>query len=71
MCKHCGGKLEVLAVITDPGVIRKILEHLRLPTSPPPKGTVDLTARRSGVVWTPGLEPGVCGGHLPHSQEDV
>jgi len=35
VCENCGGKVKVLAVLTDPVVIRRILEHLHLPTAPP------------------------------------
>ena len=39
-CPHCGGQLRVIAVITEPGVISRILEHMgldgvRQPRAPP------------------------------------
>ena len=39
-CPHCGGELRVIAVITEPGVISRILEHMGLdgpvqPRAPP------------------------------------
>ena len=34
-CRRCSGRLRVLAVIMDPFVVRRILEHLRLPADPP------------------------------------
>jgi len=34
-CPNCGGRMKLIAVIEDPKVIRKILEHLRLPTELP------------------------------------
>ena len=34
-CEHCGGQREVLTFVTDPLVIRRILEHLGLPSEPP------------------------------------
>ena len=39
-CPHCGGELQVIAAITDPGVIARILEHVGLdgrvqPRAPP------------------------------------
>jgi len=34
-CPRCDGRLVVLAAISDPPVVAKILEHLRLPTAPP------------------------------------
>jgi len=36
VCPWCSGPRKVLAFITDPLVIRKILSHLQLPTEPPP-----------------------------------
>lgn len=35
-CPLCGGELKVIAAITDPPVIEQILQHLGLPTTPPP-----------------------------------
>ena len=35
-CIKCGGKMKMIAAIEDPKVIRKILDHLGLPTKPPP-----------------------------------
>ena len=32
-CPYCGGKRKLIALITDGKVVRKILEHLGLPTS--------------------------------------
>jgi hypothetical protein len=34
-CNVCGGKMAVISAITDPEVIQKILEHLKLPTRSP------------------------------------
>ena len=34
-CPHCGGERKVLAFLTDPNVIAKILAHLGLPTQSP------------------------------------
>ncbi len=34
-CPKCASPLVVLAFLTDPDVVRRILEHLRLPTAPP------------------------------------
>jgi hypothetical protein len=36
VCPFCRGRRRVLAFLTDPSVIRKILECLRLPTDAPP-----------------------------------
>jgi len=38
VCSHCGGRLRVIADVTDPDVIDQILEHVRregLPRAPP------------------------------------
>lgn len=35
ICAACGGKAKVIAAIEDPAVIRKILDHLGLPTKSP------------------------------------
>jgi hypothetical protein len=34
-CPHCGGKRKLLAFLTDPRVVEKILAHLELPTDSP------------------------------------
>jgi hypothetical protein len=34
-CPDCGGRRTVVALIDEPDVIRRILTHLGLPTSPP------------------------------------
>ena len=31
VCPHCGGGRKLIALITDPAVIRRILAHLKLP----------------------------------------
>jgi hypothetical protein len=43
-CPHCGGQLQVIALITDPGVISRILEHMGL------DGRVQPRARPSALV---------------------
>jgi hypothetical protein len=35
-CPNCGGDIRLIAFITEPGPIRKILTHLREPLEPPP-----------------------------------
>ncbi len=35
ICGPCGGKRKLLAFLTDPSVIRKILQHLHLPLHAP------------------------------------
>jgi hypothetical protein len=34
-CPRCAGRLTLVALIHDPVVVRRILEHLRLPVEPP------------------------------------
>ena len=34
-CPHCGGRRRLIALISDGVVVRKILDHLGLPTEPP------------------------------------
>jgi hypothetical protein len=34
-CPRCGGRLDLIALIEDPSVIRRILSHLGLPTEVP------------------------------------
>ena len=34
-CPHCGGRRKLIALISDGVVVRKILDHLGLPTEPP------------------------------------
>jgi len=36
LCPACGGDIRLIAFITEPGPIRKILTHLREPLEPPP-----------------------------------
>jgi hypothetical protein len=35
-CAHCGGRLRVLAVLTEEAAVCKILAHLKMPTTGPP-----------------------------------
>jgi hypothetical protein len=35
-CPNCGGDIRLIAFITEPGPIRKILAHLGEPLEPPP-----------------------------------
>ncbi|MCP3882034.1 MAG: hypothetical protein GY701_27125, partial [Sulfitobacter sp.] len=35
-CPHCSATMVVIALITRPSVITKILDHLRIPSTPPP-----------------------------------
>jgi hypothetical protein len=49
-CPDCGGRLRLIATITDPAVIDKILTHLGLPTEPPAPLPAKLRE------WLPGIE---------------
>jgi hypothetical protein len=35
-CIHCGGRLRIVATIRPPEITEKILDHLGLPSRPPP-----------------------------------
>jgi hypothetical protein len=35
-CGHCGGPRQLIAFITEPKVVAQILDHLGLPSTPPP-----------------------------------
>jgi hypothetical protein len=35
VCRDCGGPVRVISVINQPTVIKKILDHLGLPSKPP------------------------------------
>src|SRR5947209_4854739 len=35
-CIHCGGRLRILTTIRAPEITRKILDHLGIPSRPPP-----------------------------------
>jgi transposase-like protein len=50
-CPECGGRLRLIATITDSSVIDKILTHLGLPTEAP----APMPAKLAG--WLPGVEP--------------
>ena len=34
-CPECGGRMRVLAVISEPAIVRQILDHLGVPSEPP------------------------------------
>jgi hypothetical protein len=36
-CENCGGRMTVLAFLTERVVVKKILEHLGLPATGPPR----------------------------------
>jgi hypothetical protein len=35
-CIHCGGRLRILATIRAPEITHRILDHLGIPSRPPP-----------------------------------
>jgi len=35
-CERCGGRMTVLAFLTERASVKKVLEHLGLPTTGPP-----------------------------------
>jgi len=35
LCPHCGGRRKLIALISNGVVVRKILDHLGLPSEPP------------------------------------
>jgi hypothetical protein len=54
-CPHCGGSMQIISFITDPTHIKRILEHIGEPSTPPP-----ITPPRGPPEWdsdhTTGLE---------------
>jgi hypothetical protein len=42
-CARCGAPMLVLAFITDPRVVKRILDHLRLPSTDPPRASARLS----------------------------
>ena len=46
-CPNCGGDIRLISFITQPGPIRKILEHVGAPLEPPPVSP----ARGPPVDW--------------------
>jgi hypothetical protein len=36
LCTRCGDRMTVIAFLTDPTVVRRVLEHLKIPATPPP-----------------------------------
>jgi hypothetical protein len=52
-CAYCGGRLRVLAVITEPDPVRRILPHLGMPPDPtPPARARDPTEEADDAAWT-------------------
>ena len=56
LCPKCGGKMRIIAFITEGTAIREILAHLDEPTSPP-----RLMPARGPPLWAmPGSDPDEC-----------
>jgi hypothetical protein len=51
-CPNCGGDIRLIAFITEPGPIRKILTHLGEPLDPPPQPLIS-KKKRPRCVSTP------------------
>jgi hypothetical protein len=52
-CPNCGGDIRLIAFITEPGPIRKILAHLAEPLEPPPPARSRQSRRAAGLGETP------------------
>jgi len=50
-CPNCGGKMRILAAITDPDVARRILECLSLPARAPPNAPAEFSERQPVPVF--------------------
>jgi hypothetical protein len=46
-CPDCGGELKIIAAITQPSAINKLLTHFGLPTHPPPRAPAKLLLAHS------------------------
>jgi len=57
-CPRCGGRLKLIALIDDPAVTRRVLQHLRLPTEVP-------EARPARAPPMPLLDGAPCSGDAP------
>ena len=55
-CPTCGGRLEVLAFITEQAVARKILDHLGLASQAPPLAPARAPGDDLGPEGTPALD---------------
>jgi hypothetical protein len=34
-CGNCGGRMKVISLLSDPAVVKRILDHLGVPSTPP------------------------------------
>jgi hypothetical protein len=46
----CGAQMRILSFITDPGVVRRILEHLQSNSTDPARGPPRLEAEPAALV---------------------
>jgi hypothetical protein len=53
LCTKCGGRMTVIAFLSDLAIVRQVLEHLKIPAVPPP-------------VWPARSDPG---SSWPHHEE--
>ncbi|MGH0034207.1 MAG: transposase [Myxococcota bacterium] len=67
-CPRCGGRMRVLAAITEPDVARRILACLNLPTRAPPLARSRPDGRTRG--WPEHEVPGAAETHTPWSAFD-
>jgi len=50
LCASCGAQMVLLALITAPQVVQKILDHLRIPSTPPPVAPARWPAQQSELL---------------------
>jgi hypothetical protein len=55
-CGKCGGRMRVMAFVTDHDVVRAILEHLGLPASAPPQAAARGPPQREFDSWDQSAE---------------
>ncbi|MCK4303921.1 MAG: hypothetical protein KAY24_06760 [Candidatus Eisenbacteria sp.] len=72
-CPRCATPMVVLALISDPPVITKILQHLRLPTEPPPLAPVRASWELQPplVLTSPGNDPASGDPAIIASEEEI
>ena len=58
-CTACGGRLRIIAALTDPASIRTYLEGLGLPAMPPPRAPAATTVRVRRLTYLLDPAPGV------------
>jgi len=46
-CPECGGELKIIAAITQPSAINKLLTHFGLPTRAPPRAPAEFSVLHS------------------------